>query len=165
MIYDVKHDGRHKARLAAGDHLIDPNTESVYSGVVSLLGIWLVTFFAELNALELWGADVGNAYLEALIKEKVNIIGGPELGDLAGHTLLIFKALYGFQSSDLFWHQNFADVLHAMGFKQSKAETDIWMRENNGLYDYIAVYVDDLLIAASDPGEITRIHENTQKFK
>jgi len=36
MIYDVKHDGRHKARLVAGGHLTDPNTESVYSGVVSL---------------------------------------------------------------------------------------------------------------------------------
>jgi hypothetical protein len=27
------------------------------------------------------------------------------------------------------------------------------------------VYIDDLLIAASDPGEITRILENTHKFK
>jgi hypothetical protein len=37
MIYDVKHDGRCKARLVAGGHLTDPNTESVvYSGVVSL---------------------------------------------------------------------------------------------------------------------------------
>jgi hypothetical protein len=38
MIYDVKHDGRHKARLVAGRHLTDPNTESVYSGVVLLHG-------------------------------------------------------------------------------------------------------------------------------
>jgi hypothetical protein len=30
------------------------------------------------------------------------------------------------------------------------------MRERNGLYEYIAVYVDDLLIAARDPGEIIR---------
>ena len=94
MIYDVKQDARHKARLVAGGHLTDPNTESVYSGVVSLRGIRLIVFLAELNALELWGADVGNAYLEAMTKDKVYIIGGPEFGDLAGHTLLIFKALY-----------------------------------------------------------------------
>jgi hypothetical protein len=36
MIYDVKHDGHHKARLVAGGHLTDSNTDSVYSGVVSL---------------------------------------------------------------------------------------------------------------------------------
>jgi hypothetical protein len=35
MIYDVKHDGRHKCRLVAGGHLTDPGTESNYSGVVS----------------------------------------------------------------------------------------------------------------------------------
>jgi Reverse transcriptase (RNA-dependent DNA polymerase) len=155
MIYDIKHDGRHKARLVAGGHLTEPNTESVYYGVVSLRGIRLIIFLAKLNQLELWGADVVNAYLEALNKEKVYIIGGPEFGDLAGHTLLIYKALYGLRSSGLCWHQHFVDVLWTMGFVQSRAESDIWMRENNDLYEYIAVYVDDLLIAARDPGEIT----------
>jgi hypothetical protein len=93
MIYDVKHDGRHKALLVAGGNLTDPSTESVYSVVVSLRGICLVIFLAKLNQLEVWGADVGNAYLESLTKEKVYIIGGPEFGDLAGHTLIIYKAL------------------------------------------------------------------------
>jgi hypothetical protein len=68
--------------------LTDPNTESVYSGVVSLRGIRLVISLAELNALELWGADIGNAYLEAKTKEEVCISGGPGFGLLEGHTLL-----------------------------------------------------------------------------
>jgi hypothetical protein len=165
MIYDVKHDGRHKARLVAGGHLTDPNTESVYSGVVSLRGIRLVVFLAELNGIELWGADVGNAYLEAKTKEKVYIVGGPEFGILAGHTLLIDKALYGLRSSGLCWHQRFADVLRSMGFVQSKAESDIWMRESDGLYEYIAVYVDNLLIAARKPKEIISKLQEEHKFK
>jgi hypothetical protein len=53
MIYDVKHDGRRKAHLVAGGHLTDPSTESIYSGVVSLQGIQLIIFLAELNKLEL----------------------------------------------------------------------------------------------------------------
>jgi Reverse transcriptase (RNA-dependent DNA polymerase) len=89
----------------------------------------------------------------------VYIIAGPEFGDLEGHTLLIFKALYGLRSSGLCWHRHFVDVLRVMGFHQSKVESNIWMRENNGLYEYIAVYVNDLLIAARDPGEITRTLE------
>jgi hypothetical protein len=68
MIYDIKHDGRHKARLVSGGHLTDPNTESVYSGVVSLQGIRLIVFLVELNKISLWGADIGNAYLEAKTK-------------------------------------------------------------------------------------------------
>jgi hypothetical protein len=48
-----------------------------------------------LNGLELWAANVGNAYLEASTKEKVYIIAGPEFGEQKGHTMLIKKALYG----------------------------------------------------------------------
>jgi hypothetical protein len=33
-------------------------------------------FLAELNGLELWGDDVGSAYLEAKPKEKVYIVAG-----------------------------------------------------------------------------------------
>jgi hypothetical protein len=48
-------------------------------------------------------------------------------------------------------HQGFADVLRAMGFIPSQAKADIWMQENNNLYECIAVYVDNLLIAAKNP--------------
>ena len=66
----MKHDGRHKARIVAGGHLTDPNTESVYSGVVSLRGIRLIVFLAELNGLELWGADVGTHIWKQRPKRK-----------------------------------------------------------------------------------------------
>ena len=115
MVYDVKHDGHHKARYVAGGHLTDPNEESVYSGVVSLRVIRLVVFLAELNHLKLWGADVGNAYLEAHIRERVYIVAGPEFGALAGRTLVIVKALYDLRSSGLCWHQRFSDVTRSMG--------------------------------------------------
>ena len=36
LVYAVKHDGRHKARMVADGHLTDVPLESVYSGVVSL---------------------------------------------------------------------------------------------------------------------------------
>jgi hypothetical protein len=39
------------------------------------------------------------------------------------------------------------------------------MRESNGLYEYIDVYVDDLLIAARYPGEITWKLDKSHKFK
>ena len=105
LVFDVKHDGRHKARLVAGGHLTDDPIESVYSSVVSLRSLRLVIFLAELNQLDLWGADVGNAYLEAFTKEKVCFIAGDGFGALKGHTLIIVKALYGLKSSGLRWHE------------------------------------------------------------
>ena len=59
----VKHDGRHKARLVADGSLTPEPVENIYSGVVSLRHLRLVIFLGELNNLELWGADIGNACL------------------------------------------------------------------------------------------------------
>jgi hypothetical protein len=148
FVYDVKHDGRHKARLVAGGHRTETPVDSVYSGVVSLAGIRIVTFLAELNDMELWSTDIGNAYLESYTKEKVAFVAGDEFGDLAGHTFIIIKALYGLRSSGARWHDRLFDTLSALGFQPARSDPDIWMRPCGDHYEYIACYVDDLLIAS-----------------
>ena len=165
FVYAVKHDGRHKARLVAGGHLTDTPVDSVYSSVVSLRGIRLLTFIAELNKCEVWATDIGNAYLESHTKEKVYIIAGAEFGDREGCTLIISRALYGLKSSGLRWHERFADVLRSMGFFPSRAEPDIWMRDKGDYYEYIAVYVDDLLIVSRQAAKIIEVLEKEHKFK
>ena len=52
----------------------------MYSGVVSLMGVRMVTLLAELNDMELWSTDIGNAYLESYTKEKIVFVAGPEFG-------------------------------------------------------------------------------------
>ena len=167
VIYDVKHDGRHKSRIVAGGHLTPIPEESVYSGVVSIRSIRLVTFLAELNQLPLWGADIGNAYLEATTKEKVYIVAGPEFGELEGHILIINKALYGLRSSGVRWSETLHGTLGKMGFKRSKADPDVWMRKNHKLkkWEYLATYVDDLLIACEDPASIIKQLREEHKYK
>ena len=106
-----------------------------------------------MNGLSTWATDIGNAYLEAKTTEKVYILAGPEFGELENHVLVIFKSLYGLRTSGVRWHERFADCLREMGFQPCKAEPDVWLRPNDDLYEYIAVYVDDLAIAAKDPTE------------
>ena len=154
MVYDFKHDGRYKARFVAGGHRTGDPIGSIYSGVVSLPGIRIVTAIAEMNDLEVWGTDIGNAYLESYTTEKIVFTAGPEFGDRAGHLFKVVKALYGLKSSGKCWHDRLHDTLRDMGFFPSKAEEDIWMRDKGDHYEYIAVYVDDLLIASKDPGSI-----------
>ena len=165
LVYAVKHDGRRKARLVAGGHLTDTPIDSVYSSVVSLRGIRILAFISQLNEEKLWATDIGNAYLESLTKEKVYIIAGPEFGDREGHTLVVIKALYGLKSSGLRWSERFSDVLRDMKFVPSRAEPDIWMRDKGDHYEYIAVYVDDLLIVSRDPEAITNTLTDVHKFK
>ena len=87
----------------ADGHLTKEPMETVYSEVVSLRNLRLA-MLAEFNNLELWGADVGNAYLQALTKEKLYIVGGPEFVELQEHVLVMYKALYGTRSGEACWH-------------------------------------------------------------
>ena len=164
FVYDIKHDGRHKARLVAGGHLTSPLEYSVYSSVVSLRGLRMVIFLSELNNQQLWTTDVGNAYLEADTEEKVHIVAGPEFRDREGHVLVIKKALYGLRSSGRMWWMRSSSILESMGFDPTKAEGDIWFRKDGDKYEYIARYVDDFAIASDDPSKIIYTLEDTHRL-
>ena len=146
FVYAVKHDGKFKARLVADGHLTK-------EPVVSLRSLRMVVFLSQLNDFEIWGADVGNAYLEAYTDQKLCIIAGPEFKELQGHLLIMIKALHGTRSGGARWHDRLFDILQELRFKPSMADPDVWMRPEPGgtCYEYIAVYVDDLAIAAKDP--------------
>jgi Reverse transcriptase (RNA-dependent DNA polymerase) len=152
-VFDVKEDGRHRARLVAGGHLTDVLKESAYSGVVSLRSLRMCVLLAEMNDLKINATDISSAYLEAKTKEKLTITAGPEFGELAGHTLIIVKALYGLRSSGARWHELLADTLREMGFIPCKSDPDVWMRNAIDHWEYVCVYVDDLAIMMKDPAQ------------
>ena len=146
FVYAVKHAGKFKARPVADGHLTK-------EPVVSLRSLRMVVFLPQLNNLEIWGADVNNAYPEAYTDEKLCIIAGPELKELQGHFLTMVKALYGTHSGGARWHDRLFDILQELSFKPSQVDHDVWTRPEPGgtCYEYLAVYVDDLAIAAKDP--------------
>ena len=115
--------------------------------------------------METYGTDIGNAYLEARTKEKLYFIAGPKFGPKQGHTLIIYKALYGLRTSGLRWHERFAACLRQERFFPCKAEPDIWMRKAGNVYEYIGVYVDDLAFALHDPEAFAKILQDKYKFK
>ena len=49
----------------------------------------MMLFLAELNGLDTWATDVGNACLEAHASEKVVVIAGPEFGPKREGNMLI----------------------------------------------------------------------------
>ena len=105
--------------------------------------------------------------LEAYTQEELFIIAGPEFEELEGFILIFNKALYGLKSSGKRWTERFYDIIKDMGFTPSKADPCIWMRENKNLkwYEYLAPYVDDLCIAAQDPGKIIQTLKEDYKLK
>jgi hypothetical protein len=151
FVFAIKHDLRHKARLVAGGHLTEPTMEGSYSSVVNLRSIRLCLVAAELNNLDIMVGDISSAYLEATTKEKVCFTAGPEFGALAGHTFIIVKALYGLRTSGASWHQRFADTLRDLGYTPCKADDNVWYKDCKTHYDYICVYVDDIMHMSKKP--------------
>ena len=165
LVFACKHDGRHKARLVGGGHLTPDPIDSIYSGVFSTRSLILSIFLAKLNNMKVWGGDIGNAYQEATTKDKLYRVAGPEFEELQGHTLVIHKALYGSKSSGLRWSQRVQDIMLELNFRPCKADPCVWLREMKDKYKYIAIYVDDLLIASDEPHKIIQNLKDKVKFK
>ena len=62
--------------------------------------------------------------------------------------------------------ERFYDIIRDIGFTPSKAEPCIWRRDNQKLkcYEYVASYVDDLCIAAKNPGKIIQTQKEDYKL-
>ena len=79
--------------LVADGHLTPDPVEHIYSGVVALRNLRLVIFLGKLNNLELWEADIGNTYLEAVTEEKLYIVAGTEFEDWRDTSLICQSTL------------------------------------------------------------------------
>ena len=129
LVFAIKWDGRHRARQVADVHLAPEPVENIYSGVVSLRNLRLLIFLGKLSNLDIWGADIGSAYLEAFTDEKLYIVASPEFQELEGYILIFLKALYGLKSSGKRWAEGIHGILRDMKFLSSKADPCIWLRK------------------------------------
>ena len=119
-----------------------------------------------MNKLHLWAADVGNAFLNGITRDKLYIIAGPEFGkELVGKTLILYKSIYGARASCARFHEHLSAKLLELGFKPSKADPDLWIRDKGSHYEYIGTYVDDLLIASKNPQELIDALKETYVLK
>jgi len=100
MVYDVKMDFTRKAWFVAGGHVTDPPSTLTYSSVVSRESIHIASLIAALNDLQVCAVDVGNAYLNSKMREKVYTICGKEFGSYEGKRAIIVCALYGLKSGE-----------------------------------------------------------------
>ena len=65
--------------------------------------------------------------------------------------MVIVKALYGLRSSGVRFHEALANTLKKEGFILSKADPDLWVHPAGSCYEYVCVYVDDLLVVMKEP--------------
>ena len=165
IIFDVKLDLTRKARLVAGGHRNKSvPSYTTFSTVASRDSVRIIFTVAALNGLDIMSADVGNAYLNAICREKVHVKCGKELFGIEheGKYAVISRALYGLKTSGASWRHHLAAEIRELGFVSTKADVDVYRRESvkgdmTAYYEYLVVYVDDIICVSEDPSKWMKI--------
>jgi hypothetical protein len=78
LIFDIKHDGRHKARMVHGGHVTDASGFNSYASTVKTENVCLIFYLSVRADSEIITGDISTAYLYAITKEKLYTRAGPE---------------------------------------------------------------------------------------
>ena len=162
IIFDVKMDFTRKARWVKDGHKTPDPTTSSYAGVVSRESIRILLTHAALLGLDVFAADIRNAYLQAPTSERHYIVCGDEFGiENVGKRALIERALYGGKCAGRdFWHHLRGCMKH-LEFESSRADPDVWYRlskraDGTEYYEYVLLYTDDALVISERAESVLR---------
>ena len=114
IVYNLKPNLTHKARLVCDGSRVDPRGLSTLSTVVKGVSILLLYIIADSQNLEVMMGDIDNAFIHAYTKEKIYIKDRPEFGDRAGSIAIIVRELYGLTTSAERFRTMLADFLHTL---------------------------------------------------
>jgi hypothetical protein len=104
-------------------------------------------FIGELYGLSCCACDIGNAFLWGKTKEKVCITAGPEFfWTICARNSIMNESLYGLKTSAARFHEHLAESLLCLGFTKTKHDNDLWMIDKSSNYEYLATYVNDILV-------------------
>ena len=119
-----------KARWVLDGHKCEAPTISSYAGVVSRESIRIALTYAALNDLDIFSADIQNAYLQAPSSVKHYIICGREFGlENVGKRALITHALYGGKTAGRDFRNHLRACMEdSLNFKSFHADPNVWMR-------------------------------------
>ena len=142
--------------------MTEPPAALTYASVVSRESVRIGLLIAALNDLDIFAADIQNAYLTSPCEERIYTVLGPEFGPHGqGKKALVVRALYGLKSAGAAFRNHLANCLGHLGFTSSRGDPDVWFRaakKVNGdeYYEYLFVYTDNILAIAEDPMEILK---------
>jgi hypothetical protein len=152
---------RHKARWVVRgfeqEYGIDYN--ETFASVVKPMSYKALFAVAAALDLEIHQMDVKTAFLYGLVEEEIYVEQPDELGDGSGRVCRLNKALYGLKQSPRIWYETLSTFLETLGFKALTSDLGVFVKSHM----YIAVYVDDLLIAGPSKEEIGKVKESLSK--
>ena len=149
---------RHKARWVVRGFEqregIDYN--ETFASVVKPMSYKALFAIAAAQDLEIHQMDVKTAFLYGDIDEEIFVEQPTELGDGSDRVCRLNKALYGLKQSPRIWYNTLSNFLDTLGFKALDSDTGVFTKDGT----FIAIYVDDLLIAGPNLDDIEKLKQS-----
>ena len=156
-VFDIKDDGRKRARLVAkGFSQVEGlDYDQVFSPVVRFETMRLILAMAAIEGWVAHGLDVRNAYLYGELDEEI-YMEQPEGFRIPGKedfVLLLKKALYGLKQAGLAWWRILKQSMEELGFKSLSSDAGVFIFRGEGSFVIAIIYVDDAIFC----GPVTKL--------
>ena len=98
---------------------------------------------------ELYTTNVTAAFLSAEIDSVVYVRPPAGLEEEDNKVWLLKRSLYGLHQSPRLWYKKMTDTLMLFGFSPDPNESHLWAYQDSIGVIFLALYVDDALVAVS----------------
>ncbi|UYV72131.1 hypothetical protein LAZ67_9001917 [Cordylochernes scorpioides] len=158
---------RYKARLVAKGYSqkYGIDYEETFTPVVRHSTIRTVLALAVEYDLLVHQMDVQSAFLNGDVKEEIYITQPEnfESKKYPRRVCKLKKAIYGLKQAGMTWHAKLDSVLKEMGLEQMKTDNCVYIKREEGVL-LVAIYVDDLIIAAERKDTLISFKESMKKI-
>ena len=96
----------------------------------------LLDIIANSQNLKFLAGNIGNTFIQAHTKDKINTRCGPDIDDREYSIAIIVSAIYGLTKSAERFRTILADFLRNLGFVSSRYDRDVWMRFRDDKTEY-----------------------------
>ena len=150
---------KYKARVVArGFHQIEGvDYNEIFSPVVRHTSIRVLLAIVAHQDLELEQLDVKTAFLHGELEEEIYMTqpDGFHVPGKENHVCKLRKSLYGLKQSPRQWYKRFDSYMMQLGYNRSSFDSCVYYNKlKDGSRIYLALYVDDMLIASRDKSDI-----------
>jgi len=147
---------RYRARLVAKGYAQKAGLDydETFSPVARYDTVRSVLAVTAKEKLHLQQFDVKTAFLYGTLQEEVFMTQPEGFNDKSGRVCRLYKSLYGLKQSPRCWNQCFVDFVKKQNLKASTADPCLFVRQKDGKKLFVAIYVDDGLVAGTDEVEV-----------
>ena len=157
---------KHKVRLVANGKSQEEGVDynKTFAPVVKPVTIRTVLDVSLANGWPIHQLDVKNAFLHGLLDETIYMHQPPGYTNKShpDYVCKLNKAIYGLKQAPRAWNSRFASFDTNMGFKCSRSDASLFIYNKGSRRAYLLLYVDDIILTASDNKFLNKIVTDLQ---